>query len=602
MDNMVYVASLTVLTLPQIVISSDGFMLDFFKRFPNLPFGNMNSFKYLHDQGSMPVTNSLIPKDDDFPFHKESENYFQSKLSRFQTNDRSSKEFEARTKKHPRIKKQPTTPRSSPRTSTGTARQNNKNAYRKDTKKILFKKYPKSTITTALYKNVPKKTTISTSTYAQSYDNFKIVSTTPVYGKDNRLPSYGTSKLQQMRKSFVSYSDQFSSRHSLYLEDDDFHTQLMRPKMMSDTKYISYDPFLKTSVSEAPPVATLEKHFYYGDTTTMTPPPKYKIRRQKKKGIVINEKANSGEVHNLLDVKEEEVSTTSTSSTTPPPTTSTTTLSPSSVSELPTMIVSELPRTKPKFPPRIKKPKPENKYHYRLTTPKIRLFDKPPTNGIVYSPLSYIRYDFDKFMPAPADLPPVPPSSIQSPKLRYTYTTTTIKPSKKPGGSSTVVVMPPYTPAPNKTTSTTSTTTITNTSTSSSVTTPKHDVYFTPKVNPYYISSIHKSKKPIVLDKSINQDTIKMEVVAAGDGGESELDIDVENNTYSHTHDPAPVYKYKYKMKGGHINNVTKYKNINSPVNVDGGNPDKYLYIFRNRHDQDFSYFDRTVLNNSHSH
>ena len=55
---------------PQLSDASDGFMQDFFQRFPHLPFGNLKSFKYLHDQGSMSVTDSLIPAKDDYPFRK----------------------------------------------------------------------------------------------------------------------------------------------------------------------------------------------------------------------------------------------------------------------------------------------------------------------------------------------------------------------------------------------------------------------------------------------------------------------------------------------------------------------------------------------------
>ena len=49
--------------LPFQTCAIDGFMNDFFQRFPNLPFANMNTLRYLQDQGGIPVKDSLL-KDD----------------------------------------------------------------------------------------------------------------------------------------------------------------------------------------------------------------------------------------------------------------------------------------------------------------------------------------------------------------------------------------------------------------------------------------------------------------------------------------------------------------------------------------------------------
>ena len=259
---------------PQFSDASDGFMQDFFQRFPHLPFGNLKSFKYLHDQGSMSVTDSLIPAKDDYPFRKYSND------KNVKNKDRSSiNEIISPASRKPKTKL-------------------NNNSTNKN--RLLFSKskYAKSTSAK------PSPTTIFS-----NYDNFNIVSTTPAYGQKNKLPEFGNSKLDHMRHSFYSYSDKYNSRYFLYPQhDDDFHTQLIRPKLMSDSKYFAYDPFLQTPGSvgsgESTQV-TLERHFYYGDTTTMNPATKYKIRKQKKKGIVINEKALSGEVHNMMEVTEE---------------------------------------------------------------------------------------------------------------------------------------------------------------------------------------------------------------------------------------------------------------------------------------------------------
>ena len=501
-----------LVTTARLSLSSDGFMQDFFQRFPHLPFGNLNSFKYLHDQGSMPVTNSLISANDKFPFRDEprdNNKYLRNRVADVKSNDRTaSNEISTPTTKKSE-KPKPTTkitlrnkkklfakkPNSaSSSTSNSSARKN---------KKKLFSKYPKTTV-----KSLTKK---------PGYNNFRIVSTTPSYGQKNSLPEFGTSKIKEMRNSFFSYSDKHNSQYFLYPQDKDFHTQLLRPKLMSDSKYFAYDPFLQNPAgrTEAPPTVTLEKHFYYGDTTTMRPPAKYKIRRQKlKKGIVITEKAVSGEVHNIAETEEPPppVTTTTTTTTTattiettaataapPPPTTSTTTLSPSSVSELPAMVVSELPRARP-----------PGKYHYKLTTPHPR---PEPGPGLVYSPLSYSQYDFHEFLPPHAAPGPAPP------RLKYMYTTT------EPPAAAAHVVMPPYTPAPNKTAP--------------------------PELTP--APGLHNQSRHATHDSSINPGAEQVTGGAGGGGGAHELDID-ENNTSSHTADPRPghhnKYAYRYKLRG----------------------------------------------------
>ena len=275
MAKLLTVISCVIFTAPSFSVASDGFMQDFFQRFPHLPFGNLKSFKHLHDKGSMSVTDSLIPANDDYPFRKYGNDKYVKSKDRSSNNEISS----------------PTTKR--PKT---TQKNNSRNK-----KRLLFSKskYSKST-----------KGTVRSTTKSSNYNNFKIVSTTPAYAQKNILPESGPSKINEMQNSFYSYSDQYNSRYFLYPQhDDDFHTQLLRPKLMSDSKYFAFDPFLQTPVSvgaRESTTVTLEKHFYYGDTTTMKPAAKYKIRKQKKKGIVINEKALSGEVHNnVKEVNEE---------------------------------------------------------------------------------------------------------------------------------------------------------------------------------------------------------------------------------------------------------------------------------------------------------
>ena len=274
MAKLLTVIGCAFVTTPSFSVASDGFMQDFFQRFPHLPFGNLNSFRYLHDQGSMSVTDSLIPAKDDYPFRKYSDDKFVKSKDRSSNNEISS----------PATKR----PKS-------TQKNNSRNK-----KRLLFSKSKYSKTTTG---------TVKSSTKSSNYNNFKIVSTTPAYAQKDNLSELGPSKINEMQNSFYSYSDQYNSRYFLYPQhDDDFHTQLLRPKLMSDSKYFAFDPFLQTPGSvggRESTTVTLERHFYYGDTTTMKPAAKYKIRKQKKKGIVINEKALSGEVHNVKEINEE---------------------------------------------------------------------------------------------------------------------------------------------------------------------------------------------------------------------------------------------------------------------------------------------------------
>ena len=498
-----------LLLAPREVLSNDGFMQDFFSRFPNLPFGNMKSFKFLHDRGSMPVSNKLLTDNDDFSsfgFHhiKKRKNEF-SNLPKSQDMSVTVSVNEVH--------------------STTT-----KSTISKGKQRILFSKRKSK-------KSYQKKTTVkpsiklTTKSYLRGstvdrlkyYNDFKIVSTTPVYGEENQLAKYGSPK-----PSFYFYQDNFSSRHHIY-HDDFFATQMDKPKELADQQFFAYDPFLQSQPStERPEDTTLESHFYYGDLK-----PRYKVRNKKKrkKGIVINEKAASGdrgrEVHNLLEAEGKgetkapaelltEVTPTSTTSTTTtdPPTssTSTTTVHPTSVSELPRLLPYQ---------------RKTRLYHYRH-----------PNTGLMYSPLHYKPMGYDEFLPVPAS------STASTSRPRYSQTTvTTGKPRFGPPARLVVteVVMPPYTPDTN-TTNTTNITTTTTSSTATTVTTTE-SVYFTPEY-------------------SAEDFTQFTETETAGDIG--------RNNSKT-SHDNQNKYSYSYKVLQGHVTHM----------DGDDGGDDKYSYTLR---------------------
>ena len=512
-----------LINTPQLTLSNDGFMQDFFNRFPHLPFGNMNSFKHLHDTGSMAVTDSLIPAGDDFPFRNSERSYFKSVS------------YESKSTTLPRIIATTTIKPVTPK----------KKLFSR--KKLFEKKSSKPTVS-----SLPRLKSKS------KYENFKIVSTTPAYGQV--LPKFGTSKIKELRQSFFSYSDQYNSRHHLYPQDEDFNTQLLRPHVMGDSHYNSYDPFLQTPLSDPSSTtkeSSLEKHFYYGDTTTMKPH-KYKVRmRAKKKGIVINEKAVSGEVHKSINMNEvlDEDEEDHTATTVPPPTstttkstTTTTTLPPSSVSEIPKMKVSEMPSVKT-----------SSKYHYKLTPTtkpaRKRLFfpaESPPQ--MFYSPLSYSQYDFEGFMPTPHL--PRSPAVTQSPKLKYSYSYTTTKTPKSPEQSS-VIVMPPFTPLPNTSSTSSSSSDTTDRKT---VAKEKHGVYFIPRYHyPDYTHLHHKHP--------LTNNSLTPELRTVDDNHLEDITED-EDKTGD-----KDVRKYSYKVMGGHVEDVRGLRPLpETRVN------DKYLY------------------------
>ena len=227
------------------------------------------------------------------------------------------------------------------------------------------------------------------------------------------------SRFDAMKKSFYYYADKFQSNHFVYPHDEKFFdSQMRRPKITSDKNYYAYDPFLQAPGKRKPvEITTLSNHFYYEDTPKATEhkkqqqPKKLKIPKQTK-GIVIKEKALSGEVSNPTKKTTSTTTTVTTSTILTTKTTSTTTLPPSSVSTLsPLGIIARL--------------KDQNRYKlkYRLTGRPAGLTEAEPHRSYNH----FTPYDFYKFMP-PQFPPPTPAYS----------------PARK-------VVMPPYTPAPSNT-------------------------------------------------------------------------------------------------------------------------------------------------------
>ena len=65
-----YIFLVCTISLPNRTNAGDGFMNDFFNRFPNLPFANMKSLKHIQNHGSVTARDSLLA-DEPGPFKRQ---------------------------------------------------------------------------------------------------------------------------------------------------------------------------------------------------------------------------------------------------------------------------------------------------------------------------------------------------------------------------------------------------------------------------------------------------------------------------------------------------------------------------------------------------
>jgi len=559
-----------------------GFMNDFFNRFPNLPFANMKSLEHIKNQGSMPERDSLL-SDEPQPFKRQIQRsdrlLFKSKVlsapkSDIQTTVLGTKENILTTSKYTADYKS-TTQKPIPRST------RKRIFYSKPTAKSIRLTSPKPYARNSYYFNsfAIVATTPRSIHFPSSKSHKPILSTTTSpyqYSTPKTKAQNSESKFKELKKSFYFYADKYGSQHFVFPKDDElFDTQISRPRLTSDKGFYAYDPFRQSSVTKEPeePV-TLKNHFYYEDTHKMRGYHHHTKKKNKsKKGIVIKEKAVSGEVQNPIEQTKQnenmatttEVTTTTTATitkttttatllttleTTPFTTSSTTTLSPSSISALPKLVLPRVPVRNIYRPETLKidynLPKEKNIHSH------VHLPDRF-SNGIVYSPFQYTPYNFQNFMSVAQNIPPpvptykysyTPSTSIESypksskilktstrPTFR-TYTAYTPRYRLPKKQVTQEVVMPPYTPAPKP--SSKGTTTVESTSPQ-----PQYDneefVYYNDGGESKTFESL-RTEPPQQKSAIVSQSELS--------AGINDLDIQ-ENNSSSHNVHKQKKYAYR---------------------------------------------------------
>ena len=456
-----YAFIVCTISLPNRTYAGDGFMNDFFNRFPNLPFANMKSLKHIQNHGSVPARDSLL-LDEPRPFRRQIQRsdrlLFRSKVlsapkSDIQTTNPGQKETILTTTRYtPEYKY--TTPNPKPRSTRKII------FYSKPTSKPFQITSPKPYIKNSYYFNslsifatTPRSLHFPSS---KSPKPFLSTSTSPYhYSSRSHKTANPDSKFNKLKKK---NADKYESQDFVLPKEDElFDIQISRPRLTSDKVFYAYDPFRQSSVTKEPEeTVSLRNHFYYSDThKTKGHHHHPKGKDKSKEGIVIKEKAVSGEVQNPVEQTNQNknmattrtVTTTTTTTitaktsteltmleTTPFTTSGTTTLSPSSVSAFPKINYPHNSVQKAHHPEVLKidyKLPKEKNINSNVHLP-VRF-----SNGIVYSPFHYTPYNFHNFMSVPEHLPPpvptykysyTPSTSIES----YTKPYKTLKTSTKP--------------------------------------------------------------------------------------------------------------------------------------------------------------------------
>ena len=589
-----HVFLLSALLLPYQTHASDGFMNDFFMRFPNLPFANMNSLKHIQSHGTVPVRDSLLSEDPQ-PFKrqikKDERLLYKSKVLSAPKSKNSSTDSEAKVTN-------PTTTKyiSEYKSTTPQPRSRKRIFYSRPTSNPIRVTTGKPYIGHSLYFNsFAIVATTPRTRHFQSSQKPVLQSTTNPYKYSTNKPKAlnPDAKFKELKKSFYFYADKYGSQHFVFPQDEElFDTQITRPRLTSDKGFYAYDPFKQSSVTEEP------------EEGVTSPNNLHKIRgyhhhtnnnNKKKKGIVIKEKAASGEVLNPVEKNNIATTTTvtTTTTTTTPVTTasttttavvttlettpfttsaSTTTLSPASISALPDK-------------------KQSLKIDYNLSKEKninshIHLPERF-TTGIVYSPFHYTPYNFHNFMAVPDNLPPPSYKYSYTPHIetypkpvktstkpiykKYTYTPYTPRHTPPPRPEPQEVVMPPYTPAPTHTPRTTATTTAASTSPQ-----PQYDteefVYYNDGGEAQAFESLRSKQPP----------EQKSGIVAQSDVSAGLNDLDIQGNNSS-SHDVRKQKKYAYRViknpqtPAHHSDTIHYSKHPEPPVE----HPANHLHIFK---------------------
>ena len=490
-------------------IASDGFMLDFFAKFPNLPFANVHSLEA--HLGELPHRETLL---EDGQVKREVKKvkkklFYKSKVLSEKSEDGDGGKMRIKSK----ILSGPT-PKS-----------------KKKGKKLLFKSRLLPSPSTPLPSVQPRKTTYGTNSPAADQDYFdRFALANPVHFQQKQrspittnLPNeFSTMDSKVSKKRFhklkSNFADEYGSRHFGPVSEDFFATQIVRPRVTAEKGFSAFDPFTHSPRKRRK--YGHKDHFYYEETKKIKSGKEHKkaseehkktsnlspmrkhvpskvLYRKPKVGIVIKEKAVSGEVQNpstsstsavpaaseneltstaapeqaevkslpFLEEEEdegivyEEVRATTAppvTGTTPSTTTSSISTSPSSVtaSKSTTTRTTTLPSSSVSSLPPLARTSYTSTLNLRY---RITPSPSPPTPALFHR--TYLGaphqqpFDFNTFMTVPRYLPRLPDipkhHTPQAPKHTKSFTKyltrSTVHPSPPP--SRPTSILPPYTPA-----------------------------------------------------------------------------------------------------------------------------------------------------------
>ena len=505
-NNLVALLLLVGLS-PVPAIPSDGFMMDFFAKFPNLPFANVHSLEA--HLGELPHRETLL---EDGQVKRQvvkkvkKKLFYKSKVLPEKSDHVDSDKIRIKSK----ILTGPT-PKST-----------------KKGKKLLFKSRLIPSPSTAVPDVQPDKAASATkgpSSGDQDYfDRFALANpsryqqqqgasiTTNLPNEFSTMDSkLSKKKFHKLKSNFSYYADEYGSRHFGPHSDDFFATQIVRPRVTAEKGFSAFDPFTQSPRKRRK--HGHKDHFYYGETkkiksdkkhkkvshehmktSTISPAKKKKapskvLFRKPKVGIVIKEKAVSGEVQNpstsststvaassenemtstaapkLAEVKslpflEDEEggvldeakatlapqvteTTASTTTATSPSSAAASKLTTTKTTTLPSSSVSSLPRNLHT---------PTHSLRYRVTpSPSAR---PPSLYHKTYLSLHHHQpFDFNTFMTVPKylpRLPDIPKHHVpEVPKHTKSFTKYLTRSTARPPPPSTrpSSVLPPYTPA-----------------------------------------------------------------------------------------------------------------------------------------------------------
>ena len=496
--------------------ASDGFMTDFFAKFPNLPFANVHSLEA--HLGELPHRETLLEDGQvKRQVMKVKKLFYKSKVLPEKSEDG---DLDGKIRIKSKVISGPT-PKS-----------------KKKGKKLLFKSRLLPSPSTPLPNVRPGKagsgTNYPVSSDQDYFDRFGLAN--PVHFQQQQRSPITTNlpnefstmdskvskkRFHKLKSNFSYYADEYGSRHFGPVSEDFFATQIVRPRVTAEKGFSAFDPFTHSPRKRRK--YGHKDHFYYEETKKIKSDKEHKktshehkkvshehkksstfsltrkkipskvLYRKPKVGIVIKEKAVSGEVQNpstsstspvhaaseneltttvppgraelkslpFLEVEEEGIVSEEERATPAPPVTETTpstttaSTSPTSVpaSKSTTKKTTTLPSSSVSSLPPLAKISHTStlSLRYRITPSPS---PHPPFHNTYLGAPHQQPFDFNTFMTVPRYLPRLPDiprhHTVEAPKHTKSFTKyltrSTARPSPPPSSRPTSI-LPPYTPS-----------------------------------------------------------------------------------------------------------------------------------------------------------